>query len=143
MPDVQMVVTRSEVETEALARTLGQRAVAGTRIHLFGDLGSGKTVFVRGLADGLDADLNEVSSPTFTLVQEYRGRLSLYHADLYRVTPTEVPDLGLEALAADGVLAIEWAERLPDADPMAIQVRLEDLGGDERRITIASTSGAE
>jgi tRNA threonylcarbamoyladenosine biosynthesis protein TsaE len=133
------VVTRSDAETEALARALGKRLAAGSRIHLYGDLGAGKTVFVRGLADGLGIDPDDVSSPTFTLIQEYRGRLPLYHVDLYRVGPAEVPDLGLEAVTADGVLAIEWAERLPAEDPSAIRVRLEDLGDDERRITIEST----
>jgi tRNA threonylcarbamoyladenosine biosynthesis protein TsaE len=139
MPDVRVVVTRSEAETEAVARELGERAAAGTRIHLFGDLGAGKTVFVKGLADGLGLDPDDVSSPTFTLIQEHHGPLPLYHVDLYRIAPTEVSDLGLDALAADGVLAIEWAERLLEPDPAAIRVRLEDLGDYERRITIEST----
>jgi tRNA threonylcarbamoyladenosine biosynthesis protein TsaE len=133
---LQRVVTRSDAETEALARSLAERLGAGARVHLFGDLGAGKTVFVRGLADGLGVDPDEVSSPTFTLIQEYRGRLPLYHVDLYRIAPAEVPDLGLEAIAADGVLAIEWAERLPAGDPAAIRVRLEDLGEHERRVSI-------
>jgi tRNA threonylcarbamoyladenosine biosynthesis protein TsaE len=132
----QAAITRSDAETEALARALAGEAVAGLQVHLYGDLGAGKTVFVRGLALGLGIDPDEVSSPTFTIVQEYRGRLPLYHVDLYRLGPVEVPDLGLDALAADGVLAVEWAERLPSSDPAAIRVRFEDLGGDERRITI-------
>jgi tRNA threonylcarbamoyladenosine biosynthesis protein TsaE len=141
MPDAplrepQIVVTRSDAETESVARALAARTAAGTRLHLYGDLGAGKTVFVRGLADGLGIDPDEVSSPTFTLIQEYRGRLPLYHADLYRLAPADVPDLGLEAIAADGVLAVEWAERLPEQDPAAIRIRLEDLGDSERRITI-------
>jgi tRNA threonylcarbamoyladenosine biosynthesis protein TsaE len=139
MRDVRVVVTRSDRETEDLGRRLAEGASAGTRIHLFGDLGAGKTVFVRGLAAGLGADPEEVSSPTFTLVQEYRGRLRLYHVDLYRLAPQEVPDLGLDDMATGGVLAIEWAERLPAVDTAAIQVRLEDLGEHERRVTIEST----
>ena len=140
MPEARqphIVLTHSERETETVARTLADRAAAGSRIHLYGDLGAGKTAFVRGLADGLGIDPDEVSSPTFTLVQEYHGRLTLYHVDLYRLPPGDVPDLGLDAIAADGVLAIEWAERLPEPDPDAIEVRLEDLGENGRRITIA------
>lgn len=139
MTEAQVTVTSSPDETEALARALATGAAPGTRIHLYGDLGAGKTVFVRGLAEGLGVDADDVSSPTFTLIHEYRGRLTLYHADLYRIAPAEVPDLGLEAVAADGVLAIEWAERLPEPDPAAIQVRFEDLGDHQRRITIEST----
>ena len=101
---------------------------------LFGDLGAGKTAFVRGLAEGLGVDPAEVSSPTFTLMQEYRGgRLPLFHADLYRLNDArEVEDLGLEELAADGVLAIEWAEKLPRPaarrDPRAA---IDDAGDDD------------
>ena len=71
-----------------------------------------------------------------TLVQEYAGRLPLFHVDLYRLAPGEVDDLGLDALAAQGVLAIEWAERLPRADAGAIHVRLEHAGEDVRRVTV-------
>ena len=133
---VRVVLTRSDAETEAEGRTLGERLRAGARVHLHGDLGAGKTVFVRGLADGLGADPDAVHSPTFTLMQEYHGRVTLYHVDLYRIGPADVPDLGLEPLAADGVLAIEWAERLPAAAADAIRVDIEDLGDHERRLTI-------
>jgi tRNA threonylcarbamoyladenosine biosynthesis protein TsaE len=134
--EARVVITRSDRETEEAGRALGERLGAGARVHLHGDLGAGKTVFVRGLADGLGADPDEVNSPTFTLMQEYHGRVTLYHVDLYRIAPAEVPDLGLEPLAADGVLAIEWAERLPAPDPGATRVDIEDLGDHERRITI-------
>jgi tRNA threonylcarbamoyladenosine biosynthesis protein TsaE len=136
MSDTRVIVTGSDIETERVARELGERAVPGLRLHLFGELGAGKTAFVRGLAEGLGVDPDAVSSPTFALVQEYRGRLPLVHVDLYRLSPAEVPDLGLESLATDGVLAVEWAERLPAPDPGAVAVRIEDLGGDSRRITI-------
>jgi tRNA threonylcarbamoyladenosine biosynthesis protein TsaE len=125
------VVTKSDEETAALGARLAQELRAGAVIHLFGDLGAGKTVFVRGLAQGLGLDPDEVSSPTFTLIQEYRGgRVTLYHVDLYRLEGAEVRDLGLDALTADGVLAIEWANRLPDADSRAITVHLDDAGDD-------------
>jgi tRNA threonylcarbamoyladenosine biosynthesis protein TsaE len=130
------VVSRSDAETEAIGAALAARLGPGARVLLYGELGAGKTAFVRGLAAGLGVDPDDVSSPTFTLVQEYRGRLPLYHVDLYRLAATEVDDLGLDALAADGVLAIEWAERMPRDDAEAIRVRLEHAGEDARLIAI-------
>jgi tRNA threonylcarbamoyladenosine biosynthesis protein TsaE len=130
------VVTRSEAETAALGARLAKTLKPGSVIHLFGDLGAGKTVFVRGLASGLGLDPDEVSSPTFTLIQEYRGPVTLFHVDLYRLAGAEVPDLELDALAADGIVAIEWADRLPAPDPRAIVVLIEDAGEDERRIRV-------
>jgi len=130
------ILSRSDVETEAIGTDLATRLVAGSRVFLYGELGAGKTAFVRGLAAGLGVDPDDVSSPTFTLVQEYRGRLPLFHVDLYRLAPGEVDDLGLDALAAGGVLAIEWAERMPREDPGAIHVRLEHAGEDQRRIEV-------
>jgi tRNA threonylcarbamoyladenosine biosynthesis protein TsaE len=78
-----------------------------------------------------------VSSPTFTLIQEYAGRTKLYHVDLYRLEAREVPDLGLEELAEDGVMAIEWADRLPARFRDAIDVRITDRGGDLREIVVS------
>jgi len=132
------ITTHSEAETAAAARELGATLVAGDVVLLFGDLGAGKTAFVRGLAEGLGLDHREVTSPTFTLVQEYRGgRLPLVHVDLYRLDDTrEIDDLGLEELGADGVLAIEWAEKLPGAPDGAIDVRIAHGDGDTRRLTI-------
>jgi len=94
---------------------------------------------VRGIAEGLGIDPAEVTSPTFTLVQEYRGgRLPLYHVDLYRLEPTEVDDLGLDELTlAGGVMAIEWPERLPRAFEEAVAVHLELGDGSTRTIAIA------
>lgn len=105
---------------------------------LLGDLGAGKTAFVKGLAEGLGLDTRDVSSPTFTIVQEYRGgRLPLVHVDLYRLAdPREIDDLGLEELGESAALAVEWAERLPRAPAGAITVRLEHGDGDTRTITI-------
>ena len=106
---------------------------------LSGELGTGKTVFVRGLARGVGVDPEEVSSPTFVLLTSYAGRLTLHHADLYRLTGMgDEGELGLEELPrSDGVLAVEWAERL-SAVPWqrASRVRLEHAGGDSRAIVI-------
>lgn len=135
--DGRSTVTRSDAETEAVGAELASSLGPGARVLLYGELGAGKTAFVRGLAAGLGIDPDEVSSPTFTLVQEYAGRVPLFHVDLYRLAPGEVDDLGLDALAAQGVLAIEWAERLPRADPGAIHVRLAHAGEDQRHITIS------
>jgi tRNA threonylcarbamoyladenosine biosynthesis protein TsaE len=134
--------TTSDEETAALGRSLGETLSPGAVIHLFGDLGAGKTVFVRGLASGLGLDPDEVSSPTFTLIQEYRGhgRHPLFHVDLYRLAGAEVDDLGLDALATEGIVAIEWANRLPDSQPHAIIVRIDDEGDDRRRIRIDTPS---
>jgi tRNA threonylcarbamoyladenosine biosynthesis protein TsaE len=137
------ILSRSDAETEAIGAELATRLVAGSRVLLYGELGAGKTAFVRGLAAGLGIDPDDVSSPTFTLVQEYRGRLPLYHVDLYRLAPGEVDDLGLDALAANGVLAIEWAERMPRDDAGAIEVRLEHAGEDQRRITVTEPASED
>ena len=92
-------VTRSEDETHAVARVLAATLAAGDVVLLSGSLGAGKTAFVRGMAAGLGIDPGEVSSPTFTLVHEYRGgRLILYHADLYRLDGAATDDLGLEEM---------------------------------------------
>lgn len=125
--------------TEDVARQLAARIGPGTLLLLFGDLGAGKTAFIRGLAAGLGVDVDDVSSPTFTVVQEYRGRLRLQHVDLYRLTPgLEVEELGLdEHLAAGDVVAVEWADRLTAPPPGALTIRIDDLGDDRRRITIA------
>ena len=133
----QGIVTRQEEETSAAGERLAARLRAGDVVLMFGDLGAGKTAFVRGLARGLDASPDAVSSPTFTLIQEYRGRVTLYHADLYRLKPEEVSDLGLDELTQEhGVLAVEWAERWTDAPDDAWYVRITNPGGDERQISI-------
>jgi len=160
---VHVTETRSEEETARVAATLAAGLHAGSVLLLTGDLGAGKTAFVRGVAIGLGLDPDEVTSPTFTLVQEYRpstssgrperdsidpaegrpstgsgrpGRLTLYHVDLYRLQGGEVEDLGLEEFAAGGVTAIEWAEKLSRPIPGAVHVEIADLGDDRREIRI-------
>ena len=134
----------SEGETVAVGHRLAERLSAGAVVLLSGELGTGKTAFVRGLALGLGIDPDQVSSPTFTLIQEYRGgRLLLYHADLYRLVTREAEDLGLEELAdAGGVLAIEWPDRLHRVPEGAIAVRIQHRPGDTRLIEIDEREAA-
>ena len=138
MDGVTQCTTTSEDDTAAVGRTLAAALNAGDVVLLSGDLGAGKTAFVRGLAAGLGVDPAAVSSPTFTIVHEYRGgRLTLYHADLYRLERTATEDIGLEEMGvADGVLAIEWPDRLTHALPSATSVRLEIVDDTTRAITI-------
>jgi len=133
------VITDSEEGTEAAGERLGASLTPGSVVLLYGDLGAGKTAFVRGLARGIGADPADVSSPTFTIVQEYAGPgLTLYHVDLYRLEEREVDDLGLEELVlGDGVVAIEWAERWRERPDDVIEVRIEHTGEDERSVRIA------
>jgi tRNA threonylcarbamoyladenosine biosynthesis protein TsaE len=130
-------VTESEHETTALAAKLAGSLPPGTFVLLYGDLGAGKTAFVRGLAAGLGANPDNVSSPTFVIMQHYQAHVPLTHVDLYRLdSAAAVEDLGLEEFGTGGVVAIEWAERLPRLPDDRVEVRIEDAGGDTRRITI-------
>ncbi len=142
-----MITTANESETESAGESLGRSLRRGDVVLLYGDLGAGKTAFVRGLARGIGADPDDVSSPTFTIVQEYTGRsATLYHVDLYRLEPPEVDDLGLEDLVSGGgIVAIEWAERWrgrPGGDG-AIEVDIHDAGENRRRLDIRMTPGLE
>jgi tRNA threonylcarbamoyladenosine biosynthesis protein TsaE len=132
-------LTGSPEETEALGERIGLGLRGGEVVLLTGDLGAGKTAFVRGLARGVGADPEDVASPTFVLLTAYPGRLTLHHADLYRLTGCgDEGELGLDELPGpEGVLAVEWAERLRDR-PWARQVRvaLSHAGGNARRIVI-------
>jgi tRNA threonylcarbamoyladenosine biosynthesis protein TsaE len=132
------VITHSETETSRVGRDLARSLSPGAVVLLSGDLGAGKTAFVRGLAEGLGIDGSEVTSPTFTLIQEYRGgRLPLHHVDLYRVKAAEVEDLGVDELSIEGgVLAIEWPDRLPRPFGDVIRVTIAHGDGDTRSITI-------
>jgi tRNA threonylcarbamoyladenosine biosynthesis protein TsaE len=126
-----------------VAARLARGFHGGEVVLLSGELGAGKTTFVRGLARGLGGDPEEVASPTFVLLTQYPGRLVLHHADLYRLCGTgDEQDLGLEELPGPGgVLAVEWAERL-SAPPWshALRVTLEHAGGDARRVHIEETA---
>jgi tRNA threonylcarbamoyladenosine biosynthesis protein TsaE len=145
----QAVRTASEDETSAFAARFASSLPPGSVVLLTGDLGAGKTAFVRGMAAGLGIDPDEISSPTFTLIQEYRPAAAedgpasprriraLSHVDLYRLEGAEVSDLGLEELTAEGgIVAIEWAEKMPNPPAGAIRVSIQDRGGDEREIRV-------
>ena len=135
-------ISHSPAETEALGETFGRVAQRGLVIALSGDLGAGKTQFVRGMARGLDC-VGRVHSPTFTLVNEYGGgRLKLFHLDLYRLeTAEQILSAGIEDfLSPDGVSVIEWAERLEDAGwkmedgKKLVRVKIEIISETERNI---------
>lgn len=130
------VITSSEEETERVGESLARSLRSGAVLLLYGELGAGKTALVRGLARGLGAPTENVSSPTFTLIQEYAGTaFTLYHVDLYRLTPREVDELGLEELVSgDGIVAIEWAERWTGRPDDACEVWIEHAEEDRRSI---------
>ena len=131
-------ITNSEAETEALAESLAERLPEGTVLAFYGELGSGKTAFVRGLARGLGIGAM-VSSPTFTIVNEYPGPRSLFHFDMYRLgSADELFDIGWEDyLSRGGICAVEWSENVAEAfEGDEIAVRFEKLGESTRRITL-------
>lgn len=132
------ITSNSEHETEAAGRTLAGRLKRSSCIALSGDLGAGKTSFVRGLADGLGLK-TRVTSPTFTIVNEYLGDIPLFHFDMYRLkSEDELFDIGWDDyLERDGVIAVEWSEKAVHSFPAAtIRVHIEKTGESSRRIEI-------
>lgn len=139
--DLDRRVTNSAEDTEALGALLSGALEDGDVIVLAGPLGAGKTRFVAGLARGMGARAR-VRSPSFTLLNEYRGERLLLHLDLYRLEPREVDGLGLEEQIERGVLVAEWGEKLPQALRRdALTLRFEILSETERAIT-ARAAGA-
>ena len=131
--------SQSQADTEALgARIAASLPAGGVVIALYGELGAGKTAFVRGLARGLGVE-ETVVSPTFTIVNEYPGRRELFHFDMYRLGGAdELFDIGWEDyLIREGVCAVEWSENVPEAfDGSEIRVTIEKTGEDGRKITV-------
>lgn len=133
-----VVITNSENETVREGEKLGRSLAPGAVVALFGELGAGKTAFTRGLAVGLGVD-SFVTSPTFTIVNEYPGTPPLFHFDMFRLEGEhELFDIGWDDyLDRGGVCAVEWSEKVSGAlPPDAIYVRIENLGGDARRLEI-------
>jgi len=139
----ETVISLSPEETQAVGARLGARLRAGDVVACIGELGAGKTCFLQGLARGLGVE-TDVTSPTFVLVNRYRGRLPVYHVDAYRTASlTELVDLGLqEMLHGDGVTVIEWADKLlPLLPPSTITVTITGLGDQPREIVIDGPDG--
>jgi tRNA threonylcarbamoyladenosine biosynthesis protein TsaE len=129
--------THSEEETFQLARSMARRFRGKEVVLLSGELGAGKTIFAKGLAAGLGLkDHNQVCSPSFTIMNIYRGRFLIFHYDLYRLERSaDILDLGWEDCLDRGVVVVEWGERVPfDLD--AIRVNIKKGRGDERKIKI-------
>ena len=130
--------TDSYMETEQLGERLGRGLKGGEIVALSGDLGAGKTAFVRGLARGLDVT-DSVKSPTFTIVDEHEGRVPLFHFDMYRLGGfDELFDIGWDDyVSRGGVCAVEWSENVPEIiNSETITVDIRNMGGDRRCITI-------
>lgn len=139
MTSTRSLVTRTEAETREAGRALASDLRPGDTVLLLGHLGMGKTVFARGVAAGLGVPPEDVRSPTFTLINPYRGRVPVHHVDLYRIDKeTDLDELGLEEiLGGEGVAIVEWAERLgPYRPPACVTVRITDRGGSVRKIEI-------
>lgn len=135
---MERYTTNSEAETREVAKILAAKLRPGDIVAFRGGLGAGKTAFVRGLAEGLGIQAG-VSSPTFTLMQEYRGPVTLYHFDLYRIHDDDsLYSTGFyDYLEGEGILAVEWSEQCPWAMPEdAVTVTLEPAGEHSRVITV-------
>lgn len=135
---MQTFISESEAQTEAIGEQFAKNLADGTVVAMYGDLGAGKTAFVRGMARGMGLSCR-VSSPTFTIVNEYCGERELIHFDMYRLNDSdELFDIGWEDYLARGaVCAVEWSEKIDDAFyGDEIVVRIEKLGDTGRKITV-------
>jgi tRNA threonylcarbamoyladenosine biosynthesis protein TsaE len=143
--DARELTTHSAEETVAFGRTLAELLSPPKIVLLRGDLGAGKTTLVKGIAEGFQAASEEdVTSPTFTLVHEYRGpRANLYHIDLYRIdTPRQLETLGLDDLVApNSILLIEWGEKFPwFVHERDVEIALESVGENSRQIRVTTNA---
>lgn len=136
------IVSSSPEQTQAIGRVLGSRARPGDVVLLVGELGAGKTCLAQGILWGLGVD-EFARSPTFVMINEYTGRLPLYHIDLYRLDAgAETAELGLdEYLSGDGVCVVEWPERSRDPYPAEhVEIKLEHVDENTRNLTLSSTA---
>lgn len=136
-----IIVTHNETETRALAKRLAERLKPGDVILYRGDLGAGKTAFTKGLADYFGST-EQVTSPTFALVNEYPGRVPIFHFDLYRISGfDDLYAIGFfDYLDRGGILAVEWSENVPELEfelERVIKIDIEKLGENERKITVS------
>lgn len=139
MPRELEIISHSEPETEALAQALTAGFTAGDLIVLSGSLGAGKTVFVRGLAKAMGIDPTSVSSPSFTIVNEYPAQVPLYHFDLYRLKDVdELYEVGWDDyLIRPGLVVVEWGEKASEKLPPAYyRINFERLNDSDRKITV-------
>lgn len=140
--DVIHYGAHGEQDTERLGRLLAEELAAGTVVALIGELGAGKTRLVQAVAEDLGVDRRQVTSPTFILIQEYEGRLPVYHLDAYRLkNAAELLDLGAdEILGADGVCLIEWADRVADVLPDdLLRIEIAVTGPTSREFQMTAT----
>jgi tRNA threonylcarbamoyladenosine biosynthesis protein TsaE len=128
-------------ETKVWGRRLASLLTGGELLGFSGELGAGKTCFIKGLARGLNLQEERILSPTFTMIQEHQGRVPLYHIDLYRLEETDIDELGLrEYLFSSGVAAVEWFERLREApDLNCIRIRISYDGANYRKIELIAS----
>lgn len=139
------ILSDSPDRTKEIGEELGRRLVAGDVVALIGELGSGKTCFTQGLMKGLGVSIFNITSPTFVLINEYKGRLPVYHFDIYRLNNIrEVIDLGYEEyFYGDGVTIIEWADKIEELLPEeCIRVYLKIKGENEREIDIRGSASS-
>lgn len=129
-------ISKDPSETISIGERIGRASRAGQIYAIYGDLGAGKTQLVKGIARGIGVpDWEYVVSPTFTLMNVYEGGMTLCHVDLYRLESGDVPDLDIEEFLAGGIVAVEWAERVPWWEGV-IRVHIEITGEIERKIVI-------
>ena len=138
---IKEIFTFSEKETFALAKQIGKNLKGTEVILLSGELGAGKTIFAKGIAAGLDIDdVHQVCSPSYTLIKISSTKFPLYHIDLYRLEKeSEIDDLGWEDFLDQGVIVVEWAEKLK-FDLEAIRIKIEVLGDQKRKIRISGNA---
>ena len=132
------IITKSEKETQEAGEKLVQTLAPGSVVAMYGDLGAGKTAFVRGMTRGLEINF-PVSSPTFNVVNEYPGKVPLFHFDMYRLgSADELFDIGWDDyLERGGICAVEWSENVEEAfEPGTVKVTITKLGDTEREITV-------
>jgi len=141
MPPVLDFTSRSDADTQRLGTALAAALLPGSVVALMGELGAGKTRLVQAVCEALGIDRTSVTSPTFMLLQEYEGRLPVYHFDAYRLKDTdEFLELGAEELfEGDGVCLIEWADRIADSLPEdRLTIHIDIVGETERRFDVAA-----